>query len=187
MKKLTNKGFAKGLKLLIICIVIILLMKVVDILIQKILYKKDYSEYVVKYSQEYDVEEELIYAIIKAESNFNPTAVSISNAQGLMQLMYSTAQEVAENYGIFLKAENIFDPEININIGTIYISQLMKKYQCLELALAAYNAGVGNVDRWIREGIIEADGSNIENIPYKETNTYVRKILRDYKIYKEIA
>ena len=54
------------------------------------------------------------------------------------------------------------------------------------LALTAYNAGMGNVDNWIKNGIIKSDGSDIENIPYKETNNYVRKILRDYKFYTQL-
>ena len=103
-----------------------------------------------------------------------------------MQLMYSTAEEVAENNGIELTANNILDPETNINIGTKYISTLLEKYECVEVALAAYNAGSGNVDKWIENGTIKADGSDIENIPFKETNTYVRKIMRDYKIYTEL-
>lgn len=52
--------------------------------------------------------------------------------------------------------------------------------------MCAYNAGMGNVDNWIEEGIIKEDGSDIENIPYKDTNVYVRKILRDYKLYKRL-
>lgn len=151
----------------------------------KILYKRDFSEYVNIYARENELDANLIYAIIKAESNFNPDAVSASNAQGLMQLMYSTAEEVSRKNGIELTEDNILEPAVNIEIGTIYISTLLKKYKCVELALAAYNAGSGNVDKWINNGIIQADGSDIENIPFKETNTYVRKILRDYKIYQE--
>ena len=71
-------------------------------------------------------------------------------------------------------------------IGTKYMSMLFNKYQNAGLALAAYNAGSGNVDKWITEGTIDVNGANIENIPYKETNNYVRKILRNYHIYKEI-
>ena len=151
----------------------------------KLLYKKGYSEYVSKYSQEYGVDENLIYALIKAESNFDASAVSNKNAQGLMQLMYSTAKDVAKKSGIELTEENILEPETNINIGTKYISTLLEKYECVEVALAAYNAGSGNVDKWIANGTIKADGSDIENIPFKETNTYVRKIMRNYEIYNE--
>lgn len=103
-----------------------------------------------------------------------------------MQLMYSTAEEVAQKIDVELTEKNIYEPDININIGTKYISILIQKYGNINLALAAYNAGSGNVDNWINEGTLNQDGTNIENIPYLETNNYVRKILRDYKIYKEI-
>ncbi len=175
-----------AIKIIIIIILITLLLTGINIIVNKILYKKEYSEHVKKYAQKYQIEEELIYAIIKAESNFNPKAISKSNAQGLMQLMYSTAEEVAKENNIELTKENILEPQINTEIGTIYISKLIKKYQNLEVALSAYNAGVGKVDKWIKDGIIKKDGSDIENVPYKETNTYVRKILRDYKIYKQM-
>lgn len=180
----------KKIKILIIMIIITVAMIVTIMMINKLmiklLYKKEYSEYVSKYSQEYNVDENLIYALIKAESNFESDAVSNKNAQGLMQLMYSTAEEVANKNDIELTEENILDPEINIQIGTKYISTLLEKYECVEVALAAYNAGIGNVDKWIENGTIKSDGSDIENIPFKETNTYVRKIMRDYKIYMEL-
>ena len=71
-------------------------------------------------------------------------------------------------------------------MGTKYLSILLEKYQSVELAVTAYNAGIGTVDNWIEKGIIKNDGSDIENVPYKETNNYVRKILRDYKIYSNL-
>lgn len=183
------KVIGKNAKKLLIILVAIMLIIIVAICINKLmiktLYKKDYSEYVIKYSQKYGVDENLIYALIKAESNFKADAVSNKNAQGLMQLMFATAEEVANKNGIELTEENILDPEININIGTKYMSTLLEKYECVELAIAAYNAGIGNVDKWIEKGVIKPDGSDIENIPFKETNTYVRKIMRDYKIYSE--
>lgn len=150
------------------------------------MYPTKYSEYVEKYSEENGIDKYLVYAIIKAESNFDENAVSASNAKGLMQLMYATAEEVAEQCGIELTEENIFDPEINIELGTRYISTLIERYTNIGVALAAYNAGMTSVDKWLREGTISADGSDIENIPFKETNNYVRKILRDYEVYKEL-
>lgn len=184
----------KGIKIvgkIIATLAIIILIYTVGVVINKQmikkLYKKDYSEYVSKYSKEYDVEENLIYALIKAESNFDVKAESHQNAKGLMQLMDSTAEQIANKCQIKLTEDNIFDPDININLGTQYIAALLKKYECMEVALAAYNAGIGNVDKWIKNGIIKPDGSDVENIPYKETNTYVRKIMRDYKVYKSLT
>lgn len=154
------------------------------------MYKKEYSGYVEKYSKEYNVDESLIYAVIKAESNFNSNAISNKNAIGLMQLMENTAMEMCSKIDMNLTkdelSEKLLEPEININIGTKYLSTLLEKYGNIELSVAAYNAGIGTVNNWIEKGIINNDGSNIENIPYKETNNYVRKILRDYKIYSNL-
>ena len=149
-------------------------------------YKLEYTEYVKKYANEYNVDEYLIYAIIKAESNFEPNAESHRGAKGLMQLMYSTAEDISKRIGIELNEDNILEPDININLGTKYISMLIQKYNNINLALAAYNAGSGNVDGWIENGTLKSDGSDIENVPFTETNNYVRKILRDYEIYKNI-
>ena len=149
-------------------------------------YKLEYTEYVKKYANEYNVDEYLIYAIIKAESNFKQDAVSHRGAKGLMQLMYSTAEDISKRIDIELNEDNILDPDININLGTKYISMLIQKYNNTNLALAAYNAGSGNVDGWIEKGTLKSDGTDIENVPFTETNNYVRKILRDYEIYKNI-
>ena len=107
-----------------------------------------------------------------------------------MQLMESTAQDVCKKTdleipSLELKAK-LLEPEININIGTKYLSILLQKYENTEIAITAYNAGIGTVDTWIEKKIIKSDGSDVENIPYKETNNYVRKILRDYKIYNNL-
>lgn len=154
------------------------------------MYKKEYSEYVEKYSQEYNVDENLVYAVIKAESNFNSNVISSKNAIGLMQLMESTAIEISKKVDLQYTSEELkeklLEPEININIGTKYLSILLQKYENIELSIAAYNAGIGTVNNWIEKEIIKPDGSDIENIPYKETNNYVRKILRDYKIYSNL-
>lgn len=154
----------------------------------KNMYPKEYSEYVYKYSEENNIDPLLTFAIIKAESNFNPEATSNSNAIGLMQVLETTAKEVMQNKTEenFSK-EILFNAEDNIKIGTTYFAYLLDKYNGnIALALTAYNAGIGKVDNWIENGIIKEDGSDIENIPYKETNNYVRKILRDYKIYKRL-
>ena len=183
MKKNVRKKLKKWLIIFTILVLIVIVAVPIKKQMTKILYKKEYAEYVNKYAEEYGVEKNLVYALIKAESNFNPKAISHQNANGLMQLMYPTAEELANKCQIKLTKENILDPDININLGTQYIAILLDKYECVELALAAYNAGS---DKWIKKGIIKSDGSNIENIPYKETNMYVRKIMRDYEIYIEL-
>ena len=175
---------------IIIVLIVFVFLSIFKDKILKMIYPKTYKEIVSIYVEETNVEENLIFALIKAESNFNEEALSNKGAIGLMQLMEETAKDVANKNGIELDLSNIkqdlLKPEININIGTKYIATLLEKYQNKEVALAAYNAGTGTVDNWIEKGIIKADGSDIENIPYKETNNYVRKILRDYKIYQTL-
>lgn len=181
-----KRKILKIVLVLLIMVVIFVAFNIPD-KIEKLIYKKDYSEYVEKYSKEYNVDENLVYAVIKAESNFKTDANSSKNAIGLMQLMKSTAQEVANSANVEISdneiEEKLLEPDININLGTKYLSILIEKYRNIEVAVTAYNAGTGTVDNWIKQGIIKEDGSDIENIPYKETNNYVRKILRDYKIY----
>lgn len=159
--------------------------------ILKIFYPQEYADIVENYAKVYNVDESLIFALIKAESNFNENAVSHRDALGLMQIMEETALEVAKKYDIGIDENNskveILNADKNINIGTKYLSVLLEKYDnVVELAVAAYNAGIGTVDKWISQGVIRADGTDIENIPYKETNNYVRKILVNYKMYKEL-
>ena len=182
----------KTLFIILVIIILLILLAIINIpeKIQKIIYKKEYSEYVQKYALEYNVDENLIYAVIKAESNFKVDAKSSKDAIGLMQLMESTAMDILRQINITISdeelEEKLKEPDININLGTKYLSILLEKYQNVELAVTAYNAGIGTVDNWIEKGIIKNDGSDIENVPYKETNNYVRKILRDYKIYSDL-
>ena len=179
----------KFTKIIIIFFILIILCSIIFLNRNKILkyfYITKYSEYVEKYSSEYEVDKYLIYACIKAESNFNQKAESKKGAKGLMQLMDSTGQEIAKGLGMTIDNDDLFKPEINIKLGTKYISRMIQKYNNIELALAAYNAGSGNVDSWISSNTIKKDGSDIEKIPFKETNNYVRKILKDYKIYIQL-
>ena len=181
----------------IICIIILIIFIILILLIfqwnnlsetiQKQIYPKKYEQYVNKYSQECDVDNLLIYSIIKVESNFNEKANSHAEAIGLMQLMENTAVETYEHIEAqTVNVEELYQPEINIKIGTYYFSTLLNQYNNVGLALAAYNAGMGRVDKWIKEGTIKQDGSDLENIPFKETNLYVRKVLNVYEKYKNL-
>lgn len=121
-----------------------------------------FSDLIQEASEKYGVKSELIEAVIKAESNFNPQAVSSAGAQGLMQLMPSTARG--------LGVTDSLDPEQNINGGTSLLRSLLDRYDGnMQLALAAYNAGPGAVEAY--QGIP----------PYQETQTYVQRVMDIYK------
>ena len=183
----------KNKKILVCGLIILILIVFIIVLknkIQRIFYPKLHEEFVSMYSDEYGVDENLVFAVIKAESNFQEDAVSHKDALGLMQIMKETAEDVARKYNIEIDFNNsereILNVQNNIKIGTKYLAVLLEKYKNIEVAVAAYNAGIGTVDNWIEKEIIKSDGSDIENIPYKETNNYVRKILRNYKIYQDL-
>ncbi len=112
---------------------------------------KDVSRYVEKASRNNDLPEDLIYGVIWVESRFNPRAVSSVGARGLMQLMPKTATYLAERISWRGRA-NSFDPDFNIAAGSYYIARLIKQFDGdEELALAAYNAGPGNVRSWMNK------------------------------------
>lgn len=141
----------------------------------------NYNLFVEKYSKEYDVDKALLFAVIKAESNFNKNAESSKGAKGLMQIMDDTAEWCASKAGI--DEYDLFDPEDNIKIGAFYLSYLLEKCGNEKNAVAAYNAGHGNVDKWLSDENFSKDGENLHDIPFAETRKYVNKVMFYKKFY----
>lgn len=148
-------------------------------------YKTNYIDIIDEESKQNNVDKYHILSIIKAESNFKPDAVSAKNAIGLMQLTLDTAKWCAGQLGIEdIEISDLYVPEINIKLGTYYFSYLMSRYNDFDTAISAYNAGMGNVDKWLDDSEYSIDGNKIKNTPFDETNRYVTKINNNLKIYK---
>lgn len=145
-----------------------------------------YDDIVDKYSRRYNLEPELILAIIKQESVFDPQARSWANAYGLMQLMPLTAKDMAQLAGITLENNiQLFQPDVNIHLGSLYLKQLHRRFNGnKEWMLAAYNAGPHRVMRWQDIPGSEQVDVFIENIEFSETRDYVRKVMKNYWAYK---
>lgn len=152
----------------------------------KYLYPLNYEESIVKYAREYNVDPYLVASVIKVESNFSPEVVSPKGAVGLMQLMPTTAQWVAEKIAMEgFTPEHLKNPDLNIRIGTWYLSSLMEEFHGdLTLVLAAYNGGRGNVAQWLKNG--ELDGTREEQIPFPETRNFVTKVKKSYEWYRKL-
>lgn len=149
---------------------------------KRVLYPVAYSEYIVKYSAEYDLDVFLVMGVIKQESNFVPEAES-DYAFGLMQLTSDTAEWNAKQMG--LENCDYADPETNIRIGCHYLRYLIDHYKNTDTALAAYNAGMGNVSSWLSNSEYSSDGVTLDNIPFSETRHYVRKVKGYCEKYRE--
>lgn len=145
-----------------------------------------YMKIIDKYSQEYNIEKELLFSVIKAESSFNKDAVSKVGASGLMQLMPDTAKWISGKLNEKFDKEVLKDPEKNIKYGSYYLSYLIGKFRNIDYALMAYNAGPGNVEKWIQGDILKGTPDDVENVPFKETKAYIKKIKKNYKLNKKI-
>ena len=139
-------------------------------------YPLEYSHIVTGHAENYDLDPALLAAVIYQESRFDADAVSSSGAIGLMQLLPDTAKGIAQyTGGAKFRVEDLYDPEINVRYGSFYLRRLLRKYGDVELALAAYNAGQANVDRWLAQG---------GEIGFAETREYVEKVTEAAGIYR---
>jgi soluble lytic murein transglycosylase len=128
----------------------------------------------------------LIAGVIYAESRFIDGRTSSAGAEGLMQLTPRTATDIArKSGGTQFHVSDLGTPQVNIAYGAFYLRYLLGRYGGNEpLALAAYNAGEGNVDRWVAEARAEGKALSIDAIPFGETRSYVRKVMDAEKAYR---
>ncbi|MBZ0186286.1 MAG: lytic transglycosylase domain-containing protein, partial [Candidatus Obscuribacterales bacterium] len=133
----------------------------------------------------------LVHGLIRQESRYDPQALSRSKAMGLMQLLVGTAYGTAKHNGIALaNKEQIFQPATNIQLGCSYLAYVLKRNNLnAMLAVASYNGGPNAVKKWVarhrKEGFNDMD-IYVENIPYKETRGYVRKVFANYWNYESL-
>ncbi|MFQ5329876.1 MAG: transglycosylase SLT domain-containing protein [Thermodesulfobacteriota bacterium] len=148
-----------------------------------------YAETVGSAASEYRIDPLLISAVIMQESRYNPESFSRVGAMGLMQIMAETGDDIAAGIGEHngLNRLNLFHPKTNIYFGAWYLRWLLKLFDGrVAYALAAYNAGPGVVHRWVKREEGREMEEFIEDIPYRETRNYVKKVLAYYEAYRRL-
>jgi len=145
----------------------------------------DHADIIGRYAAEYGLEPSLVAGVVSTESSFDADAESHAGAVGLMQLMPDTAEWIAGKMDMDDYSEELLnDEETNISMGCWYLAYLLKRFDGNKVnALAAYNAGPGKVDEWLKDESYARDGE-LCNIPYKETADYVVRVERAQKIYE---
>ena len=153
-----------------------------------LLFPLEYKDEIEKNAKKFDVPKPLIYALIRQESVFNTRARSTSDAFGLMQIIPSTARQTSSRLGLTYRGfRQLYNPTRNILLGTAHLKSLLKQYNNnFILSLAAYNAGATPVNHWQKYITYNSPLEFIENIPYEETRTYVRLLIRNYIFYNNL-
>jgi soluble lytic murein transglycosylase len=144
---------------------------------ERLWYPLHYQQIVRGHAHNYDLDPALLAAVIYQESKFRADARSSSGAIGLMQLLPDTAKGIAlHTGGSAFRVDDLYNPEINVRYGAWYLRHLLQKYGDERTALAAYNAGQDNVDRWRRSGL---------GIQFSETRAYVKRVEELKQIYRD--
>jgi len=153
----------------------------------RLAYPQPYLQEVQEAAQEFGLDPLLVYAIMREESRYDPEAISWAYAQGLMQIIPSTRDWIAEQLKIEIDPTEIFDPGINIHLAAWYLRHLLDYFEeDLHYAVAAYNGGPGNVNEWKENPLVQEKADFFRWIGFGETREYVPKVLLSYEVYRWI-
>lgn len=155
---------------------------------RKYLYPYDYQDTINFYADRYEVDRNLVASVILAESKFRQDATSVHGARGLMQIMPETGSWIATQIeDDSFSVDKLYNVNINIKYGTWYLSELQTEFEGNEvLALAAYNAGRGNVYEWMEKYHWNINFKDYTKIPFPETREYVKRVLENKKHYNKL-
>lgn len=187
MKKSRKVGITKFTAIVLAFILIISgCVFVVYKSILKVMYPMKMSETVTTYSSKYNVDKSLVYAIIKTESGFDKNAKSDAGALGLTQITPETFTWLQSKSGEKLETRDLYKEDVSIKYGCIFLGMLLEEFGNTKTAVAAYHAGRGKVNKWLKDKNYSKDGKTLDKIPSRNTNHYVSKVLRAINIYKNL-
>ena len=180
-----NKFKLVSLLLILAVILIIIIFNGIKLGVQTI-YPKQYVGLIEETAETFELDESLLYALIKTESGFDKNAVSSVGAKGLTQITPETFEWLQTKTGEIYDEDALFEPEISIYYGAYFLNMLIEEFDNTETALAAYHAGRGKVNEWLADPKISPDGVVLENIPYEDTAGYVKRVVKNTEKYKKI-
>jgi soluble lytic murein transglycosylase len=178
-------------RLVVFCICLVLLINAYQLLQDKLLrvaYPIFYEDTIMSLADEYSMDPALILAVIRTESSWRKDSVSVAGARGLMQITSPTFDFIKMKAGwADYSYDDLFSPEINIRFGVFFLSFLVHDFEGnTDTALAAYNAGRGNVQKWLKDPRYSEDGSNLAQIPFRETRNYVKRVNAAFSLYNRL-
>ncbi len=155
----------------------------------QILFPVFYEDVIRERALEYEIDPFLVLAMIREESRFNPWNESVAGARGLMQIIFSTGEWIAQKLNLEdFTDEMLFSHEVNINLGCWYINYLKERFSNDSiLMISGYNAGPGTTSKWLKEYDRSDLDNFVENIPYSETREHIKKVMKSYQMYKRLA
>lgn len=193
-KKAARKKRGRAIAIAIVSVLLIILAIAGERVVRTKLNRKEKITCVVEYTDEIRAAAEenglspaYVAAVVMAESSYRTDAVSSANAQGLMQLLPSTAEWIAGKFDETYSDGVLFDPQTNLRYGCWYLGWLSRRYDGdMRCASSAYHAGQGTVDGWLQNPEYSSDGKTLDVIPFDSTRIYVERVLKYYEKYEEI-
>jgi len=151
----------------------------------RLFYPWAYFELIDHTAQTQGVDTALLLAVVRTESSFRPGAVSPVGARGLTQIMPETFEWLQGKTGEALPPDALFEPEVSVRYGALLLRTLLDEFGEPETALAAYHAGRGRVNQWLRDPAVSPDGRTLAQIPADDTRHYVHKVMKAYGKYEQ--
>ncbi len=181
------RDLRRRLGALIIIILVLSLLWVQSPLFGRAVYPWRFRQQISDMAAKYGVDPYLVAAIAYTESKYDPVARSHKGAVGLMQLMPETAVWISEQLKwTTFTLDQLTDPDVNVELGCWYLASLSTEFDDLSQVIAAYNAGRGNVRKWLSQGTWDGNMATVDRIPFGETRDYVRKVSRHHLYYRNL-
>ena len=152
----------------------------------KVMYPQKQTTLIEQYATEYGIDDALVYAVIKTESGFDSKAESDAGALGLTQITPETFKWLQSKTGETLEDTALLDAETSIKYGCLFLSMLVDEFGETKTAVAAYHAGRGSVNGWLKDKEYSENGKSLNKIPSKDTSHYVHKVTNAINIYKNL-